>query len=125
MNRSPYQNFVIKCMLMVLVGVVLWASQGHCQDTSQLLGQVAKIYTGSEEVSGNNLIAGFSLGGLIGGILFGSIGFIAFMYGKKNSEFRPLILGILLMGYPYFLKNTIGLYLVGIALTVALFVWRE
>ena len=88
-------------------------------------GQVAEIYTGSEGGPGSNLIAGFSLGGLIGGLLFGCVGFVAFMYGKKNQEFRPMIVGLFLMGYPYFLKNTIVLYLVGVVLISALFVWRE
>ncbi len=114
----------MKNILLTVIAIISLTSIGYCQDTQELIGQVAKIYTGSE-ASGNNLIAGFSLGGLIGGILFGSIGFIAFMYGKKNSEFKPMITGILLMGYPYFVKNTIAMYLVGVALTVLLFVWRE
>jgi len=62
---------------------------------------------------------------LIGGCFFGSIGFIAFMYGKSNSEFRPIVMGILLMAYPYFLRGTVVLYLVGIALTAGLYFWRE
>ena len=121
MSRIPK----IKYILLVLSVLALWVSQGHCQDASQLLGQVAKISPGGNEASGNDLIAGFSFGGLFGGILFGGIGFVAFVYGKKSAEFKPIILGILLMGYPYFVRDTIALYLVGVVLTVALFIWRE
>ena len=114
----------MKNIILVAIAIILFASLGYCQDTQEMVGQVAKAFTGSDS-SGNDLIAGFSLGGLIAGILFGCIGFVAFMFGKKNSEFRPMVLGILLMVYPYFIKNTIAMYLVGIALTATLFVWRE
>jgi hypothetical protein len=104
--------------------VCLFASQGFCQDTQQLIGEVAEIYTGGD-ASGGGLILGFSLWGLIGGILFSCIGFVAFVYGKRNTEFRPMLIGIGLMAYPYFLRGTLALYLVGIALTAALYFFRE
>lgn len=104
---------IIKRLLLVVVVISLFASQGYCQDTGQLIGQVANIYVESG-VLGNDLIAGFSVGGLIGGLIFSCIGFVAFIYGKRNAEYRPMITGILLMAYPYFVKNTIALYLVGL-----------
>jgi hypothetical protein len=58
-------------------------------------------------------------------IIFGAIGFAAFVYGKKNKLMRPMIIGIALMGYPYLFSGTLVIYLVGIALTAALFFWRE
>ena len=61
----------------------------------------------------------------VGGLIFGSIGFIAFIYGKKMSEYRPMIIGILLMAYPYFISSNVLLYTIGIALTAALFIFRE
>ena len=127
MNRFFVTKTVMMCLLLVLAGGFLWVDQGYCQDQStiQLLGQVARVYTGGDGPAGDGLIFGFSMWGLMGGFLFAGIGFIAFMYGKKNGEFRPLIIGVLLMGYPYFLKGTAVLYLVGILLTVVLFVWRE
>lgn len=114
----------MKIVLIIAVVLIIFASFGYCQNTQELLGQVAEIYSQSE-TTGNGLIMGFSMWGLIGGIFFGSIGFVAFVYGKKNSEFRPMILGLILMSYPYFIKSTIALYLVGITLTFILFVWRE
>jgi len=62
---------------------------------------------------------------LFGGIIFGSIGFAAFIYGKKQASFKPMVLGITLMAYPYFIPNTVAMYVVGILLTAALFVFRD
>ena len=67
----------------------------------------------------------FSWPGIIGGFLFGSIGFVAFVYGKKSSLFKPTILGIALMAYPYFFPNTMAVYGIGIVLTAALYFFRE
>jgi len=64
----------------------------------------------------------FSGANLFAGLLFGSIGFVAFVYGKKQAELKPLILGILLLAFPYFISNTTALYIVGAILTVLLFV---
>lgn len=58
-------------------------------------------------------------------IIFGAIGFAVFLYGKKNKLLQPLIIGIALMAYPYFISGTFLLYFVGIALTAALYFWRE
>jgi len=114
----------MKYLGFIIVVILLFTSQGYCQDTQQLIGQVAKIYAGSDG-SNSGLIGGFSAWGLIGGVLFGGIGFIAFIYGKRNSEFKPMFIGILLMAYPYFIRGTIALYLVGIVLTAALYFFRE
>jgi hypothetical protein len=62
---------------------------------------------------------------IIAYILFGGIGFVAFSYGKKSGLFRPMIIGVALMLYPYFVPGTLGIYLVGIALTAILYFWRE
>jgi len=67
----------------------------------------------------------FSAAKIFAWVIFGLIGFIVFVYGKKNKLFRPLIIGIALMVYPYFISGTFFLYLVGILLTGALFLWRE
>jgi hypothetical protein len=59
-------------------------------------------------------------------ILFGVIGTAAFFYGKKQKKPRALGLGIALCVYPYFiLDNTWLMWLVGIGLSVALFVWTD
>ena len=63
---------------------------------------------------------------LFGGLLFGFIGLAAFMIGKKRARFKPMITGIVLMGYSYLMyDNTIALYAVGGLLTASLFVFKE
>lgn len=51
-------------------------------------------------------------------LLFGSIGLGFFLYGKKQGQLVPLISGLLLMAYPYFISNTALLVAIGVALTV-------
>jgi len=53
-------------------------------------------------------------------IIFGSIGFAAFIYGRKQSSFKALVIGIILMVFPYFVPNTIAIYAIGSVLTLAL-----
>jgi hypothetical protein len=65
-----------------------------------------------------------TIANILGGILFGSIGFVAFVYGKKTASFRPMLVGIALMVYPYFVPETTVLYIVGAALTAALFLFK-
>jgi hypothetical protein len=60
---------------------------------------------------------------IIASLVFGSIGFAAFIYGKKLSSLKPLVIGIILMVYPYLVSNTIVLYAVGVVLTLALFIF--
>lgn len=61
---------------------------------------------------------------LFGALIFGTIGLVSFMVGKKRSDAKLMIIGILLMGYSYLIPNTIALYLIGILLTASLFVFR-
>ena len=49
-------------------------------------------------------------------VLFGSVGLGFFMYGRKQGAVVPLICGIVLMIYPYFISNVIVLVSVGILL---------
>ena len=66
-----------------------------------------------------------SPGGLFASLLFGAIGMGALVYAKKMSAFKPAILGVALMAYPYFVSdNGFLLWSVGIALTIALFVFN-
>jgi hypothetical protein len=67
----------------------------------------------------------FTASNLFGQILFGSIGMGAFIYGKKAELLRPILIGIVLMAYPYFVPATWMLYTIGVLLTAALFVFRE
>lgn len=58
-------------------------------------------------------------------LLFGTVGFAAFVYGKKATSWKPMVIGVALMVYPYFIENALLLYSIGIALCVSLFVFRD
>ena len=53
---------------------------------------------------------------LLWGLLFGSIGFGFFLYGKKQKAVVPLITGIALCVVPYFIANLYVLVGVGVIL---------
>jgi hypothetical protein len=67
-----------------------------------------------------NLIAA----NLIGGFVFGSIGFVAFIYGKRMNLWKPMLLGIALMVYPYFVSNDAVMVAIGAIGTAGLFFLR-
>ncbi len=66
-----------------------------------------------------------SAANLIGGFVFGSIGFVAFVYGKRMNLWKPMFLGIALMIYPYFISNDVVMYVIGIFGSTALFFLRD
>lgn len=53
---------------------------------------------------------------IVWGIIFGSIGLGFFIYGKKQQVAMPMICGLGLMVYPYFVSNTLLLVLLGLML---------
>jgi hypothetical protein len=58
---------------------------------------------------------------LIGGFIFGSIGFVAFVYGKHMHLWKMMLAGLALMIFPYFVENVSIVYGIGGAGTIALF----
>ena len=65
-----------------------------------------------------------TFGAIFSGIVFGGIGFAAFIYGKKSSEWRPMTIGIALMVYTYFIPDVILQWVIGALLTASLFVFK-
>ena len=55
---------------------------------------------------------------LLWGLLFSSIGMGFFLYGRKQKRAVPLLCGIVLMVYPYFVPSTIWLVVIGVVLCV-------
>ena len=53
---------------------------------------------------------------LLWGVLFGSVGLGYFIYGKKQEMIVPLLCGLALMVYPYFMTNLILIVVVGFIL---------
>lgn len=66
-----------------------------------------------------------SASNLLAGLLFGSIGFVAFAYGKKQGRWITMGLGGLLLIYPFVVTNPLATWMVGATLTAALFVIKE
>ena len=67
----------------------------------------------------------FSGAEIIANLLFGSVGFVAFVYGKRMHVWKPMFIGLALMAYTYFVQTPILLYGIGTVLTAGLFVFRD
>ena len=65
-----------------------------------------------------------SAANLIGGFVFGSIGFVAFIYGKRMNLWRPMLLCVALMVYPYFISDDLLMIVIGTIGTAGLFFLR-
>lgn len=55
------------------------------------------------------------------GILTGAIGVGYFMYGKRQTKFVPLLAGMALCVYPYFVDSALWLIVIGAVLLAAPF----
>ncbi len=62
---------------------------------------------------------------LVGSLFFGAIGLGAFRYGKKMVLYKPMIIGFVLMAYPYFVPQTWLMYTIGCGLCLGPYVFRE
>lgn len=66
-----------------------------------------------------------SAGSLFGSLVFSSIGFWAFTFGRRTDRLQFVTLGVLLMAYSYFTPGEASTWLVGTGLTVALYYLRD
>ncbi|MCZ6625627.1 MAG: hypothetical protein O7B35_15595 [Deltaproteobacteria bacterium] len=53
---------------------------------------------------------------IIWGMLFGAIGLGFFVYGKKQKRVAPLMAGIALLVFPYFISNVYLVVIIGVLL---------
>lgn len=58
---------------------------------------------------------------ILGSIIFGIIGYVAFRHGRKLFRTDLTIAGVVLMLYPYFVSETWMIWSVGAALTGRVF----
>jgi hypothetical protein len=61
---------------------------------------------------------------LLWGVLFSSVGFGFFLYGKKQTMAVPLVCGLALMVYPYFMPNAVVLVMIGLVLVTIPYFFR-
>jgi len=57
---------------------------------------------------------------ILAGLIFGTIGWGAFSYGRKLELWKPIAIGLTLMTYPYFFSNPWLMWGVGVGLLVLL-----
>jgi hypothetical protein len=62
---------------------------------------------------------------LLWGLLFGSIGLGYFIYGKKQRSVVPLVCGLALILFPYFVPNIMLLVAIGVLLVIIPYFLRE
>ena len=61
---------------------------------------------------------------LLWGLVFGSIGFGFLVYGRKQRAVVPLICGLGLIVFPYFVSNVLLLITIGIVLIAIPYFFR-
>ena len=108
----------------IFVLLALVTASVFAQENENLVEHARRAVT-SNQTSDSGLLSGFSFSSIIGAFLFSGIGFVAFVYGKRNGEYRPMLIGFSLLAYPYFVQATLMVYLVGIGLTASLYWFRE
>jgi hypothetical protein len=68
---------------------------------------------------------GLSAVNLIGNLLFSSVGFVGFIYGKRMNLWKLMFCGLAMMIYPYFIADTFAMYAIGTIGSAALFFLRN
>ncbi len=63
----------------------------------------------------------FDVKTIVIGIVFSIVGWMAWRYGRRHQSGRHMILGVVLMVYPYFVSNLWWSLALGSLLTVSLF----
>lgn len=130
-KRKTALSCVLCCGVLVLAHFVIPALAQNVNQ-ARVLDGVLKDYTQLGGSSTNMILGATGLpqandldfAKIIAYVFFGGIGFVAFMYGKKTAFWRPLVIGIALMGYPYFISTTAMIYIIGAILTAMLYFWR-
>ncbi len=64
----------------------------------------------------------FDGGSLIASLIVSSIGFVAFAYGKKQQRLPQVIIGLVMMAFPYFVPDTLLMSIIAGVLLVGLWV---
>lgn len=66
----------------------------------------------------------FDVSLIISGLIFSGVGFVYFTYGRKQKKTELLVLGIVLMVYPYFVSSLIVSICIGAILSLLPFLLR-
>ncbi len=117
-------------LFFVLMGISFVSAQQELPDLTATLNQIGELNLNDKDmllssVTGAAGPGGFTLAKIMAWVIFGGVGFVAFSYGKGQKSFRPLVIGLVLMIYPYFTSSTFWLYAIGFALSAGLYFGRE
>ena len=61
---------------------------------------------------------------MVAGLIFSSVGFVYFSYGRRMKNLNILFCGMILMIYPYFFDKMVVAILIGAALSSMPFFFR-
>lgn len=62
---------------------------------------------------------------ILAGLIFGTIGWGAFRYGKRLELWQPRAIGAVMMAYPYLVTHRILVWVVGAGLLVLLWFYHD
>jgi hypothetical protein len=66
-------------------------------------------------------LGSMSFGSMFASMAFGCVGFAAWQIGRRQQHGRRMLLGIVLMIYPWFVDDVRWMVAIGVVLTGALF----
>ena len=78
--------------------------------------------SGTDSIFRGGMFEGYNI---LAGFIFGRIGWGAFRFGRQLERTKPIIIGLALMIYPYFVYNKYLLWGIGTSLLVLLWFNRH
>ena len=70
-------------------------------------------------------LSSFPMAQFMGALIFGAVGLVAFVYGKKRRSWKPMVIGVALRGFPYVITGTLWIFVTGTGLCLLLYFWRD
>ncbi|MCE5300581.1 MAG: hypothetical protein LLG37_06890 [Spirochaetia bacterium] len=121
----------MKKVFLFFVFVLVLCPAGYCDEAEDLAAQIQAITnpttaTASAAVpsAASGLTGGFSIAALFGGLLFGTLGIYVFGRGKKRQNAWLMVTGVLMIVFPYFIREAFIIFLIG-ALLCGVFYWKR
>jgi hypothetical protein len=76
---------------------------------------IASPSAGAGALSGRRYapVVNFDAGTIVAGLVVSSVGFVFFSYGRKMSRPPHIVIGLILMVYPYFIPGVILTFVIG------------
>jgi len=104
----------------------------YLSDACSLLAEISSDGTSMDQqgifkavTDGGGSFLNFNPYNLLAGLVFGTIGWGAWSYGKKLELWQPRAIGVAMMVYPYLFSNAWLLWGVGVGLMVLLWFYHS